>query len=95
MSSYWNPSRASLGRSSRWEAFSCTVSSRVHTTMNTCLHLQGSYECVGTELLALHWAASPATATIMFCYEIMGTQQHRDSVSYLAVCQRTLSRYAY
>ena len=59
--------------------FSCTVSSRVHTTMNTCLHLQGSYECVGTELLALHWAASPptSTATIMFSYEIMGTQQHR------------------
>jgi len=32
---------------------------------------------VGTELLALHWVASPPTATIMFSYEITGAQQHR------------------
>ena len=43
----------------------------------TCRHLQGSYECVGTELLALHWVASPPIATIMFSYEITGAQQHR------------------
>ena len=45
---------------------------RVHIT---CLPLQGSYECVGTELLALHWVAP--IATIMFSYEITGAQQHR------------------
>ena len=81
MSSYWNPSRAGLERSGRWETLSCTVVlSRVHTT---CLHLQGSYECVGTELLALHWVPSsppPSTASIMFSYEIMGTQQHRYTI---------------
>ena len=32
---------------------------------------------MGTELLALHWVASPPIATIMFSYEITGAQQHR------------------
>lgn len=43
------------------------------------VQLQGSYECSSAELLALHWVVSPPAtiATIMFCYQIIGTQDHR------------------